>query len=85
MNVPRSESNLLVIKQTKYLVRAVSISDGAEKWNLSLAKNDIIKYPKKLQIDFASNAGSNMFIGYDNLNDKLSSNRLDDVEGLYGF
>lgn len=28
--------NLIVIKQTKYLLRAVSIENGNEKWNIRL-------------------------------------------------
>ena len=65
-----NDENLLVIKQMRYLVRAVSIMDGEEKWNLSLTKNDIIKHPK---LDSSS---SGMYIGYDQLND------IDDIESM---
>ena len=36
---------MVVIKQTKYLLRAISIENGNEKWNISLIKNQIIMHP----------------------------------------
>ncbi len=40
------------MRQTKYQIRLVSIHDGMEKWNISLNKNDVIKFPKKeLMVD----------------------------------
>lgn len=73
MNINNDE-NLLVIKQMRYLVRAVSIMDGEEKWNLSLTKNDIIKHPKTATSLDSSSSG--MYIGYDQLND------IDDIESM---
>jgi hypothetical protein len=72
-----NDENLLVIKQTKYLVRAVSIMDGEEKWNLTLTKNDIIKHPKtSASLDSSSNG---MFIGYDQ---PYGLTKVDEIESM---
>ncbi len=61
----------------KYLVRAVSIIDGEEKWNITLTKNDIIKHPKTAPSLDSSSSG--MFIGYDQ---PYELTKLDEIESM---
>jgi hypothetical protein len=74
-NVPLDD--LFVIKQSKYLARAIFIDNGSEQWNITLTKNHIEKYPRNLQKAFYIEQSENTI----HYNERKIIQILDKIEG----
>lgn len=71
-------NNLLVIKSTNYLLRFVSYSEGDEKGNISLIKNEVLSKSGLI----GSMVVSNMFIGYDKSTNPTSITRQTEIDEI---
>ena len=69
---------MLVIKSTNYLLRFVSYSEGDEKGNISLIKNEVLSKSGLI----GSMVVSNMFIGYDKSTNPTSITRQTEIDEI---